>query len=124
MRTSPGQTDVAALGSGVVGVAVAMLLQPGAFNPIVAIVAITLALVIVSYIGGHQRNGFQQVAFASVMGVLAIPIVATILEPDWQANDSRVAIGWLMATWVAAGLITFGADNTHQRRLKRQTDSA
>lgn len=118
-RTSGGQTDVAALGSGVVGVAVAILIQPGAFNPVVAVVAFTLGLVIVSYIGIHRRAFFQRLAFASVMGVLSIPMVGMAFEPNWSAKESKVTIGCLMVGWLLVGLITLSIDTLYQRRLKK-----
>lgn len=119
VKGGSGQTDVAALGSGVVGVAVAILIQPGAFTPLVAIISATLGLVIFSYIWGHRRSGFQQVAFASVIGVLAMPVIGTILEPEWDAMESRVAPEWLFGAWIVAGLITFAFDTVHQRRLTK-----
>lgn len=104
------QTDVAALGSGVVGVAVTMLMEDGPFHPTGAMVCVTLMLVILSYIGGHERGWFKRTAFGAVMGVLALPIVGVLLEADFDAKESSV--GWLtmVATWAIAGVVMWVGD--------------
>lgn len=113
-----GQTDGAALGAGVVGVAVAMLMQPGAFTLLTAIIGLALGLVILGYMGGHRRTIWQTVGFASVMGVLAMPIVGTLLErlPE-DSNTSSVATTWLSGSWLAITLIAIGIDRAWQSRL-------
>jgi hypothetical protein len=63
-RTTGGQTDVAALGSGVVGVAVAILIQPGAFKPAIAR-ACSISISIIATTPGNRRDATARLSVRS-----------------------------------------------------------
>lgn len=115
-----GQTDGAALGAGVVGVAVAMLMQPGPFTLLTAIIGLALGLVILGYMGGHRRTVLQSIGFASVMGVLVMPIVGTLLERSTGPDASSVDISLLAEVWAASTVIGSLIDRVWQRSLLKK----
>ena len=128
------QTDVAALASGVVAVAVAMFVEDGAFHPLGLIVSITLVVLILSYVGKNERNVPQRIALGAVMGILAIPVFGVFMEhcpwfwmnnaprllwlecPSDGQNPSRIHSAWLLAIWLVIGVAAAWLDYRYQKR--------
>jgi hypothetical protein len=86
-----GNTDAAALGGGVVAIALTMFSDPTPYDILSFVVALTLILLIVGYIGGNDRNWPQRFAYAAVLGIIFVPIWGFFAEtwklPVW--TDGR-----------------------------------
>jgi hypothetical protein len=116
--TKDDQTDIAALGAGVISIAVTILAQDGPFHPIESMISATLAVVILAYVGERERNGLKRVAFAMVMGTILIPIIAVFFEDDFDSKIETVTWKGTLIIWVAASAIVAGIDSVYQRRRK------
>jgi hypothetical protein len=146
-KPSEGRTDVAALSAAIVAVAVSMLVVEGPFHPVGAVVAVTLASVIVGYVWESPRPSRRRsVAVAAVLGVIAIQIVGFLFEL-YLAHDrwsflregkltcpveyasgtywtecthphSMVDNSWLIATWGVVTVLIFVADRCRQRNKR------
>lgn len=97
-----GRTDAAALGGGVVAIAMAMFAEPGPYDLIGVAVAITLGLLIAGYIATTARGRWQSVAIGGVAAIVLLPIwgyFADIYEwPIWtDAHQQAIRDAWLEA---------------------------
>src|SRR5947209_6221346 len=84
-----GHIDLAALSAAVIAVAVAMSVVPGPFDPVAAIVALTLILVLLAYIRDNSRTPSQSLAVAAIFGLILIPIVGFLLDLRFAADKGR-----------------------------------
>jgi hypothetical protein len=94
------RTDAAALGGGVVAIAMTMFAEEGPYDPVGLVVAVTLALLIFGYVGGHPRKSVpQSLAFGAVVGIVSIPVWGFLAE-TWKAwpwtgtHEKAVYVAW------------------------------
>lgn len=110
------RTDVAALAAGVVAVSVSMLVAPGPYDLLGAIVALTMALIIRGYVWPNPRGTNESVALGALSGIVLIPIacygwemVVTLSKGelfDRRGNPETWVPDWFPATvWVVGFLI-------------------
>ena len=109
------QTDIAALGAGVISVAVTILAQDGPFHPIEAMISATLAVIILAYVGGHRRKGLKRAAFAMVLGTIMIPIVAVFFEENFNSKAETVTWQDVFIIWASASVLVAIVDAWYQR---------
>jgi hypothetical protein len=141
-----GTIDSAALAAGAVAVGVADIAPPGPFEPVGAVFAGTLVLVILGYVGSSRRTVLQSMAMASLIGVMVIPVFGLILETIfWHNNLSLIchdsqatvdtvgskiylknpdgtvasAVGqcWQIGIWAISSAITYFIDRRFQASL-------
>src|SRR5689334_14686343 len=79
-KSDEKETDVAALSAGVIAVAVTTMIEPGPYNIIGTILAITLLILIVAYSWEKWRELRHSIAFAAVIGLVGMQIVGFGLE--------------------------------------------
>ena len=123
------KTDAAALGAGVVAVAMTVFGDPSAYDLLTLIVSVTLILLILCYIGRSRRDRFQSVAFAAVLAIIAIPILAYAVEGrpgPWAkeaalvpASESTVSDPATVLAWAALTLLFYAVDRWRQLRRVR-----
>jgi hypothetical protein len=77
------KTDAAALGGGVVAIAMAMFADPTPYDMLSMVVALTLAILILAYLGGHRRSWPERIAYAAVLGIIFVPIWGFIAD-TWK----------------------------------------
>lgn len=128
-----GLTDAAALAAGGVAAALSMLMGSGPNDLLGALVALTLALIIGAYVKDSHRDRWQSLAFASLMGVVTMPVGGFLAElcfypaplaliTGWRTDpNSYVSNLWLLGSWLAIALATFCVD---YRRQSRHTAAA
>lgn len=144
-----GGTDAAALAGGVVAIAMTMFAEPGPYDELGVVVAVTLAVLLFAYVRFHRRDRPQSIAVAAVAGVVGVPVVAyglemlklglwtdcgdgRLLEPFAVANNCRpVEIGsgelastvmdwWAAGIWLVIATIVYVIEtNWWQPKLKR-----
>ncbi len=141
-----GQTDAAALGGGVVAIAMTMFSDPTPYDILSLVVALTLILLILCYIGGHKRRWPQRLAYAAVLGIIFVPVWGFVAEtwklPVWTddrppqiaaavrfahdhgaaptfdalASYSTVGDGATVIAWALASALVFAGDWLWHRR--------
>jgi hypothetical protein len=84
-KQGESRTDAAALGGSVVAVAMTMFADPSPYDFLGCLVALTLASLILGYIGAHRRRLAQSFGLAAVFGIIAVPVWGFIAE-KWQAG--------------------------------------
>jgi hypothetical protein len=130
-----GPSDAAALSAAVVVVVITVLVGPGAYNVLGAIVSLTLFFLILGYLWTHPRTVWQSLALSSIIGGVAVPLVGFIVELYWAADRwcllkwdnpmnpkidddiSGVNNFWGIGTWLVVGAIVFMVDRRQQKRL-------
>ena len=118
------KTDAAALGAGVVAVAMTVFGDPTPYDLLTVIVSLALLLLVSGYVARSRRDRLQSLAFAAVLAIIVIPIVAYAVEgvpgpwakpPGVPANESTVSDPATVVAWAALTLIVYALD----RRLQR-----
>lgn len=96
--TGEPNTDIAALGGGVVAIAMTIFGDEGPYDWFGLAIAGTLLLLIVAYVLPHERKGLKRWAVAAVLGLVCAPITGYVMERQagpWTHcdtwNDQRVA---------------------------------
>ncbi len=117
--TTNEQTDIAALGAGVISISVTILAQDGPFHPIEAMISATLAVIIIAYIGARERRGLRRAAFAMVMGTILIPIIAVWFEEDVDSNIETVKWEGVFLIWISCSLMVLAVDAYYQKRQSK-----
>lgn len=130
-----GHTDVAALGAGVVAVAVTMLVDDGPFDLAGAIVALTLLLVNVAYVWPNPRSRRSlSAAISAVLATVSIPIVGFLLElwlsakpvlehfSKWsdQGDDTAVGPALIATGWVVICGVLYWVDRQRHKKALAQ----
>jgi hypothetical protein len=114
-----GATDVAALAASTMAVSVSMLVADGPFTAVGAIIALSVLLVLISYVGTHPRQHFQSTAMGAVIGVLCMPVGGFILEIlHGQTTDvkvSSVSQTSLFLIWITTGAVATLFDYCRQQ---------
>ena len=145
MTDSPeSRVDAAALGGGVVAVAMTMFAEPGAYDWLGATVSFALLLLLFAFLGSHERNGSESIAVGAVVGIVILPIFGLIAEQvpwfwsdfsdlnRWKAagpanllaekpstvSDEASCSAWLLITCV----ISLADQKWWQKRLKRREE--
>ena len=116
---SESQTDAAALGGGIVAVAMTMFADPTPYDMLSLVVALTLILLLVAYLGGHRRDWPRRLAYSAVLSIIFVPVWGFVAEnwklPLWTkavpvANESTVSDGATVAVWLVTAAIIFLLD--------------
>jgi hypothetical protein len=96
--TVEGQTDAAALGGGVVAVAMAMFADPGRYDLLGVTVAVALLLLIYGFLHDRRRDFRRSVAVAAVIGILFLPILGWPADwfKLWPWTDFHDYNNWLI----------------------------
>lgn len=142
-------TDAAALAGGVVAIAITMFADPGPYDELGVVVALTLAALLLGYVRFNRRGRAQSAAVAAVAGILAVPMVAWVLE-QWKLGlwtdcgdgrgfepfaimgrceplelgsgglESTVSDWWAVGIWLAVAVALYAVEQFWwQPRLKR-----
>ena len=106
-------TDAAALGAGVVAVAMTVFGDPSAYDLLTVIVSAALMLLVLGYVARSRRDRLQSLAFAAVVAIIALPIIGYAVEgrpgpwakppalvPPGEStvSDGSTVIAWLLLT--------------------------
>jgi hypothetical protein len=116
------KTDAAALGAGVVAVAMTVFGDPTAYDLLTVIVSIALMLLILGYIARSRRDRAQSLAFAAVIAIIAIPILGFAVEGragPWAKaapppGESTVSDPATVVAWAALTLLFYALDRWWQ----------
>ncbi|HYD39160.1 MAG TPA: hypothetical protein VEA60_16195, partial [Allosphingosinicella sp.] len=73
-------TDAAALGAGVVAVAMTVFGDPTAYDLLTVIVSAALLLLVAGYVARSRRDPRQSFAYAAVVAIIALPILGYAVE--------------------------------------------
>ena len=119
-------TDAAALGAGVVAVAMTVFGDPGAYDLLTVIVSAALMLLVAGYVARSPRDRGQSLAFAAVVAIIALPILGYAVEGrpgPWAKpaalvppGESTVSDESTVLAWVALSLLLFVLDRRRQRQ--------
>ena len=129
-----GRTDIAAVAAAIVAAAVAVMVQPGPFTELNAILGAAIVGVLLSYGWRDKRSWSQSSAFAAIVGFsLLLPsgFVAEHLfgppglegiwicpPPETPAHcfyESAVPTWFLSAAWLGATVVVAAFDRWNQR---------
>jgi ABC-type Fe3+ transport system permease subunit len=93
-----GQTDAAALGGGVVAVAMAMFADPGRYDLLGVTVAVALLFLIYGFLHDRERDFRRSLAVAAVVGILFLPILGWLADwfKLWPWSDFHDYNNWLI----------------------------
>ena len=121
---SDTQTDAAALGGGIVAVAMTMFADPTPYDMLSLVVALTLILLLVAYLGGHRRDGPRRLAYAAVLSIIFVPGWGFVAEnwklPLWTKTvpvrgESTVSDGSTLIVWLLGAAVIFLLDAAWHR---------
>ncbi|HEX8654299.1 MAG TPA: hypothetical protein VF693_03640 [Allosphingosinicella sp.] len=122
------KTDAAALGAGVVAVAMTVFGDPSEYDLLTLIVSIALLLLVVGYVARSRRDRLESLAFAAVVAIIVIPILGWAVEGvpgPWAkdpasvpAGESTVSDPATVAAWAALAAFIYAADRLRQRRAR------
>jgi hypothetical protein len=118
------KTDAAALGAGVVAVAMTVFGDPTAYDLLTLIVSLALLLLILGYLARSRRDRAQSLAFAAVVAIIFIPMLGYAVEgvpgpwmkpPSLLAPDeSTVSDPATVVAWLALTLAFYALDRWRQ----------
>jgi len=119
-------TDAAALGAGVVAVAMTVFGDPTAYDLLTVIVSAALMLLALGYVARSRRDSRQSLAFAAVLAIIALPILGYAVEGragPWAKppalvppGESTVSDESTVVAWAILTLLVFALDRRRQRR--------
>jgi hypothetical protein len=113
------RTDAAALGAGVVAVAMTVFGDPSPYDLLTVIVSVALLLLILGYVARSRRDRLESLAFAAVTAIVVIPILAYAVEgvpgpwakpPPVPPADSTVSDPATLLAWAALTAFAYAAD--------------
>lgn len=122
---SDSPTDAAALGAGVVAVAMTVFGDPSVYDLLTVIVSAALMLLVLGYVARSRRDRPQSLAFAAVVAIIALPILgyavegrpgpwakpaALVLPGHSTVSDEATVVAWALLT-----LLLFAVDWRWQR---------
>lgn len=121
------KTDAAALGAGVVAVAMTVFGDPTPYDLLTVIVSLALLLLVLGYVARSRRDRFQSLAFSAVLAIIVIPIVAYGVEgvpgpwakPVWTPKESTVSDEATVFAWAALTALVFALDRWFQRDSRK-----
>jgi hypothetical protein len=119
-------TDAAALGAGVVAVAMTVFGDPSAYDLLTVVVSAALMLLVMGYVARSRRDARQSVAYAAVVAIIALPILGYAVEGrtgPWakppamlRVGESTVSDESTVLAWAVLTLLLFVLDRRRQRR--------
>src|SRR3712207_3846751 len=89
-------TDAAALGAGVVAVAMTVFGDPSAYDLLTVIVSAALMLLVWGYVARSPRDRRQSLAFAAVLAIIALPILGYAVDGrtgPWAKPPAMLRVG-------------------------------
>jgi ABC-type amino acid transport system permease subunit len=120
------KTDAAALGAGVVAVAMTVFGDPSAYDLLTVIVSAALMLLVAGYVSRSRRDARESLAYAAVVAIIVLPILGYIVEgrpgpwakPEAQlrAGESTVSDESTVVAWAVLSLLLFTLDRRRQRK--------
>ena len=123
---SDDKTDAAALGAGVVAVAMTVFGDPSAYDLLTVIVSAALMLLVLGYVARSRRDPRESLAYAAVVAIIALPILGYAVEGrpgPWAKPPSTVPPGEstvsdesTVVAWAALTLLLFALDRRRQRK--------
>ncbi|HYG29512.1 MAG TPA: hypothetical protein VD887_04775 [Allosphingosinicella sp.] len=122
------KTDAAALGAGVVAVAMTVFGDPTPYDLLTVIVSLALLLLVLGYVARSRRDRFQSLAFAAVLAIIVIPIIAYCVEgvpgpwakpPGVPADESTVSDPATVLAWAALTALVYAVDRWRQPKARR-----
>lgn len=126
MSTEPADspTDAAALGAGVVAVAMTVFGDPSVYDLLTVIVSAALMLLVLGYVARSRRDRAQSLAFAAVVAIVALPILGYAAEGrpgPWAKpaasvppGESTVSDESTVLAWAVLTLLLFALDRGRQ----------
>lgn len=123
---SSDKTDAAALGAGVVAVAMTVFGDPSVYDLLTVIVSAALMLLVLGYVARSRRDRFESLAFAAVLAIIILPMIGYAVEgrsgpwakppalvPPGEStvSDESTAIAWLIFT-----ALLYALDRTRQAK--------
>ena len=128
MADDDDRTDAAALGAGVVAVAMTVFGDPSAYDLLTVIVSAALMLLVLGYVARSRRDRRESIAYAAVVAIIVLPILGYIVEGrpgPWAKPFARLAPGdstvsdeSTVAAWAALTLLLYVLDRRRQGRAK------
>lgn len=122
---SDSPTDAAALGAGVVAVAMTVFGDPSAYDLLTVIVSAALILLVRGYVARSLRDRRQSLAYAAVVAIIALPILGYAVEGrpgPWAkpahglvVGESTVSDESTVIAWVVLALLLYLLDRRRQR---------
>jgi len=119
-------TDAAALGAGVVAVAMTVFGDPTAYDLLTVIVSAALMLLVMGYVARSRRDPRQSLAYAAVVAIIALPILGYAVEGrpgPWakppamlKVDESTVSDESTVVAWAILTFLLFVLDRRRQRR--------
>jgi ABC-type amino acid transport system permease subunit len=117
-------TDAAALGAGVVAVAMTVFGDPSVYDLLTVIVSAALMLLVLGYVARSRRDRGQSLAFAAVVAIIALPILRYAVEGrpgPWAKpaalvppGESTVSDEATVVAWMLLSLLLFALDRRAQ----------
>ena len=124
----PGdKTDAAALGAGVVAVAMTVFGDPSEYDLLTVIVSIALLLLVVGYVARSRRDRLESLAFAAVVAIIVVPLLGWAAEehrgpwskPAWTPGESTVSDPATVVAWAALAAAISAGDRWRRGRRGR-----
>ena len=119
------KTDAAALGAGVVAVAMTVFGDPSAYDLLTVIVSAALLLLVLGYVARSRRDPRESVAYAAVVAIIILPILGYAVEGrpgPWAKppalvppGESTVSDESTVIAWAALTLLLFVLDRRRQK---------
>ena len=120
------KTDAAALGAGVVAVAMTVFGDPSAYDLLTVIVSAALMLLVMGYVSRSRRDARESLAYAAVVSIIVLPILGYIVEGrpgPWAKPEAMLRVGEstvsdesTVVAWAVLSLLLFALDRRRQRR--------
>jgi hypothetical protein len=122
------KTDAAALGAGVVAVAMTVFGDPTEYDLLTLIVSVALLLLVVGYVARSRRDRLESLAFGAVVAIIVVPILGWAVEgtqgpwakPLWTPNESTVSDPATVVAWAALSAAIYAGDRWRQGRRGRR----
>ncbi|HEX8062417.1 MAG TPA: hypothetical protein VF535_04300 [Allosphingosinicella sp.] len=118
------KTDAAALGAGVVAVAMTVFGDPSVYDLLTVIVSAALMLLVAGYVARSRRDPKQSLAYAAVVAIIALPILGYVAEGrpgPWAKpptmvppGESTVSDESTVIAWAVLTLLIFALDRRRQ----------
>ncbi len=122
------KTDAAALGAGVVAVAMTVFGDPSAYDLLTVIVSAALMLLVAGYVSRSRRDRRESLAYAAVVAIIVLPILGYIVEGrpgPWAKPEALLRVGEstvsdesTVVAWAVLSLLLFALDRRRQRRAR------
>ena len=118
------KTDAAALGAGVVAVAMTVFGDPSVYDLLTVIVSAALMLLVLGYVARSRRDRVESLAFAAVVAIIALPILGYAVEGrpgPWAKppaavppGESTVSDESTMIAWLLLSALLYALDRWRQ----------